>query len=606
MYFVYLITTVVVFLHTLSYLSGRTPLFRRTILDIPLILFLLSQIISTFFSVDRHTSIFGYYSRLNGGLLSLVSYLLLYWILAVHITDNLKDQIVTTSLLSGLFVASYGITQSFGVDRHIWVQDVQNRVFSTLGQPNWLAAYLVILLPLALSRLLESKNKSLVIGYWLLVINFYLCLLLTKSKSGLIATIISLGLYFLLHLFKNKSKNFKLLIISYSFLILLSLTVPNPIKDTLIPSRSEVQNPPTNVLITPSEDIRKIVWTGAIDLWRQFPFFGTGPETFAYTYYWTRPAAHNLTSEWDFLYNKAHNEYLNYLATTGIFGETTYLLLIISISYLLFIHNSSFLISFLSILITNAAGFSVVTTSLYFFLLPALAIPPLLPHSSRSKNLIFKSLLVPVFLFLLLKNLFFYLADITYAQSLSLDTRQQYAKAYEHINLALSFRPAEPTYLSHQASLAAKLALVTRQQNYTTTSLSALQQLVDLSPFNLNFWKERAQTFYYLSSLDSKYFLDAINALTTASKLAPTDAKTFYLLGQFYQMISENDQAIRYYQQAIQLKTNYDHAYFALGKIYFDQKDYSNAKTNFENVLKYAPANTDAPQYLEKITPTNR
>ena len=37
---------------------------------------------------------------------------------------------------------------------------------------------------------------------------------------------------------------------------------------------------------------------------------------------------HNLTSEWDFLYNKAHNEYLNYLATTGLFGLGSYLLFI--------------------------------------------------------------------------------------------------------------------------------------------------------------------------------------------------------------------------------------------------------------------------------------
>src|SRR5579862_4924722 len=43
---------------------------KRTPLDIPLTLFLLSQIISTIFSLDTHVSIWGYYSRFNGGLLS--------------------------------------------------------------------------------------------------------------------------------------------------------------------------------------------------------------------------------------------------------------------------------------------------------------------------------------------------------------------------------------------------------------------------------------------------------------------------------------------------------------------------------------------------------
>ena len=35
-----------------------------------------------------------------------------------------------------------------------------------------------------------------------------------------------------------------------------------------------------------------------------------------------------MTSEWDYLYNKAHNEYLNYLTTTGIVGLGTHLLLL--------------------------------------------------------------------------------------------------------------------------------------------------------------------------------------------------------------------------------------------------------------------------------------
>ena len=52
---------------------------------------------------------------------------------------------------------------------------------------------------------------------------------------------------------------------------------------------------------------------------------GTGTETFAFAFYRYRPAGHNLTAN-GILYNKAHNEYLNYLATTGLFGLASYLL----------------------------------------------------------------------------------------------------------------------------------------------------------------------------------------------------------------------------------------------------------------------------------------
>ena len=91
---------------------------------------------------------------------------------------------------------------------------------------------------------------------------------------------------------------------------------------------------------TDSGQIRLYVWQGALDIWKAYPLFGTGVETFAFAYYQFRPAEHNLTSEWDYLYNKAHNEYLNYLATTGALGLGSYLLFIgvfifITLRYLL-------------------------------------------------------------------------------------------------------------------------------------------------------------------------------------------------------------------------------------------------------------------------------
>src|SRR3990172_4912773 len=61
---------------------------QKTPLDIPIGLFLISQVISTFISLDTHTSIWGYYSRFNGGLLSIVSYIFLYY----AFLTNLKDE----------------------------------------------------------------------------------------------------------------------------------------------------------------------------------------------------------------------------------------------------------------------------------------------------------------------------------------------------------------------------------------------------------------------------------------------------------------------------------------------------------------------------------
>src|SRR4030066_357350 len=68
--FTYLSATVIVGLWMAKCVIQRKLIFRRTILDIPLLLFFFSQILSTILSIDTQTSLFGYYSRFNGGFFS--------------------------------------------------------------------------------------------------------------------------------------------------------------------------------------------------------------------------------------------------------------------------------------------------------------------------------------------------------------------------------------------------------------------------------------------------------------------------------------------------------------------------------------------------------
>src|SRR3989344_385089 len=79
MVFVYAISSIILFFWFGKMIVDKRFIFRRTILDLPLIIFLGSQVISTLLSIDVRTSIFGYYSRFNGGLLSSISYIFLYW-----------------------------------------------------------------------------------------------------------------------------------------------------------------------------------------------------------------------------------------------------------------------------------------------------------------------------------------------------------------------------------------------------------------------------------------------------------------------------------------------------------------------------------------------
>ncbi|MCJ7740588.1 hypothetical protein MUP32_04720, partial [Candidatus Microgenomates bacterium] len=58
----YGLTVVIIGAWLIKMVANRKIQIRRTPFEIPLLLFLISQIVSTVFSIDKHVSLFGYYS----------------------------------------------------------------------------------------------------------------------------------------------------------------------------------------------------------------------------------------------------------------------------------------------------------------------------------------------------------------------------------------------------------------------------------------------------------------------------------------------------------------------------------------------------------------
>ncbi len=617
MVLVYLLTIIILWSWITKSIISKKFIFKQTFWDIPLILFLFSQIISTIFSIDPHTSIFGYYSRFNGGLISTLCYLTLYWAAVSNLNKEKTKKIITFGLAGGLIVAVYGIAQHFGIDKDYWVQDVQRRVFSTLGQPNWLAAYLNILIFLTIRHpecnegspqnkkskgILHSLNAAQNDAvFYLLFSIFYITLLFTKSRSGFLGFIIPFGIWLIHNVWTGHNlslQNKKLKKTAFITLLTISLSIligiPFSFKDKLnisflsdIPSSppaTSYQLPATD--ITPSSDIRKIVWQGAIKLWHQKPVIGTGVETFGYSYYWVRPKKHNLTSEWNFLYNKAHNEYLNYAATTGTLGLATYLILIFT-AFIFAIRNSLGSIFYIlcSLIITNFFGFSTVTTSFFFYFLPGLywilnKNPKFqIPDSNFSYKLKSKQLLLLftntlIAIVLLTAAGRYWLADFFYAKGEKYAEIDLLNTAEDYYSTAIKLNPLEPNFYSDRGVLYAKLAAYYSQNNQEEKSQKLVQTAVnnclkalDISPYHLNFYKNHTMAHYYLAVYDLELLNNAVEMLKQAQELAPTDPKIPFNIAQIYQTLDENNKAKEYYQKALDLKPNYEKAAAAIEKL---------------------------------------
>ncbi len=625
----------------------RKILFKRTPLDLPLLLFFISQFLSLLLSIDRHTSLFGYYSRFNGGLLSTLSYLSLYWALVSNCEAKDVYRLVKVSFISALIVSVYGILEHFGhsfsclmftnrFDVNCWVQDVQTRVFATLGQPNWLAAYLAVLIPAATFYLLRAKDKRSFAYYLVLNTLFFSCLLFTGSRSGFLGLAFALAVFWVFTFIKpgkeSKSHLRPFLILNTLYLILVvlfgspfsQLNRYLPFKQKAVSVAAE-SGPALEVGGTESGKIRQIVWKGALNIFKRYPVFGSGVETFAYSYYNFRPVEHNLVSEWDFLYNKAHNEYLNYLSTTGIIGLGTYLIFIVIFIFITVrqftIYNLKFPIlalfsGWLSILISNFFGFSVVLVSLYFYLIPAfifaLSSPAVSPYSQslpltlKRKVLLFVLLLATFYLILATINL--WRADYYYSQGLKLGKQSQYLEAYQFLAKAAEISPGEPVFLSELSSATTNLALLASVQKEATTAGEFSQQAINfsdhalrVSPRNLNLWKTRIKVFYSLSAIEPKYLLGAIEGLQTAIKLAPTDPKLLYNLGLLYGKDNQIGKALETIQEALVLKPNYEEARQALSIFYEDLGEKDKAIEQLKIILLAKPNDADLKARLEKL-----
>ncbi|EKE14030.1 MAG: tetratricopeptide repeat protein [uncultured bacterium] len=699
MIFIYATTVLITFFWLLKMVVNRKIILKKTFLDIPILIFFLSQLISTFFSIDRHTSIFGYYGRFNGGLLSIVCYLLLYYGLVSNIVSIKK--LLKTIIASSLLVIVWAIPGHFGRDltcllfsgqlnNSCWDNTTlafrpELRAFSTLGQPNWLGAYLAVAFFIGIYFLLENQilnikyqkyisNIKNIIWPVYLFLNFSM-ILMSRSRSAIGAVIVGLILFVSYYFFFIKSNFKKILIILLVATILpiiffktgedkidkfLTLSTHKNIFTvkravSLVPNRL-VPNPSLNV--TESFDIRKIVWEGAWKLALRYPLFGTGVETFAYSYYFVRPIAHNLTSEWDYVYNKAHNEYFNYLATTGFVGFGSYLIFIgvftfyitkkikdqrskikttdqkskisknlksLGLDLSFNILTLSLFCGWITILITNFFGFSTTTAQLFFFLIPAFflsSFDSLVPNpyslvpnylTNLQKLLIF--LLLASAIYLLFSISVYYLADVNYSFGLKYSKVNDQQKSAEFFEKALKLR-AEPVYMDKFSSSLAYLSAAASIQNQNdlakkiaSVSDSYNRKNVQDYPKNVFYWKTRAKNMYYFFQVTGKEneLRQGIEALKNAQKLSPTDPKIPYslaLYGSILFDVNNNYQDKQAWQKmsleeinkTIELKSNFREGYLLKGQLLKKYGLNIEAKKVFEEMLKNFDKNDEEVQ----------
>lgn len=691
----YLLTVIITGSWLLKTLAEKKFEFQRTPLDIPIILFLAANVLSTIFSLDPHTSIFGYYGRWHGGLLSTFAYILLYYALVTHSDRKQIYYYLTTLLTSGLVVSIYGVLQHpnplfresvdgktvlHGIDYDYWAVDAEDRVFSTLGQPNWLAAYLAMLIPLLISLLFifgqsaEKDRRSIFKKIWqqslvlIAVVVYFLAFTFTYSRGGTIGLLFGVLTFVVLFpiykpgfwekigskipLFNISqiAEKLRRFLLPYLALVIAVVIVNyfwgnaiarRGVNVTSLPTISEQEKQeaaPPSVQQTQLEadgqetaKIRTIVWTGAVNIFRSFPIFGSGVETFGYSYYLFRPQEHNHTGEWDFLYNKAHNEYLNYLATTGIVGSLTYIILIATFEVVAIktLFRSPFnngrllglglLSGFNANLAQNFFGFSVVPTALLFFTFPTIffvvteSLDKSLVYDLKKRfsflgNKTYNNLSLAaagVLIFLgLLAVAGMWGADYFYNRSIGADTYQQ---AIRDLRLSRKLFPLEPKYTAELATNLSGLASSVETENertkvYSREARELINQVVASHPNNTSVWIEKRSIDFNLSKVDEAAKLELLRTAERLKELAPTEASIQYDVALVYLYLEKNTDAITQLEKIMQLKIDYRDATLMLARTYIKAGETTKTIDLLQKWLSKNPTDNEASDLLKSLT----
>lgn len=127
----------------------------------PVIGLMVVYILSTIFSVTPSISLLGSWQRLQGTYTTF-SYLVIFFSLIVNLrTHNQINRLVTTVILASLPISLYGLLQRYQIDPIPWGGNVSIRIAANMGNSIFVAAYLIMVFPLTIGRMVEAFRAIL-------------------------------------------------------------------------------------------------------------------------------------------------------------------------------------------------------------------------------------------------------------------------------------------------------------------------------------------------------------------------------------------------------------------------------------------------------------
>ena len=262
-------------------LNGRSTLFHTRIFWA--VLALLGWIVlATVLSVHPPTSLLGKYARFEG-LISFFSYAALFF-LAVQVlrTAGQRRALARSAVLAGALVAFYGVLQYLGLDPITWGQlpFASGRAFSTFGNPDLLGTYLVLPLLVAPALALTEDRTGWRVAYGLCFFLLAAAWVVAFTRGAWIGGIVGLALLTVavvrgrVRLLAGDLVSLAVAVGVVAVLVVRSLGSSSEVTNVASRFRSILDTGSGSALT------RREIWKSALEMVRDRPLVGHGPDTF--------------------------------------------------------------------------------------------------------------------------------------------------------------------------------------------------------------------------------------------------------------------------------------------------------------------------------------
>ena len=342
------------------------------------------------FGVSPYISFWSKYERMEGYITIL--HLVLYFFIVKSIFRTKKEWriylniFIVVSILVGIFAVSFHISEipANSEDRVMalrYAMEYGTRLHGTIGNPPFLASYLLLSLSLALILILSAKKLSIKFFYIFTVIFNSIVIYYTASRGAILAGIFGIIIFVLFYFYCKtdmpKERRIKIVALLFLGIIIVVTGIFIVIGNIDFVKQDKILSRFTSMLSDESAKTRFTAWGMAWEGIKERPILGWGQENFVGVY--TVNTIPFVDAQiW---IDRAHNVIIHWLINAGILGLLSYLAIFISTFYAawkafkerIITKNESIIIitALIVYFIHNLFTFDTINTYLIFFTLVA-------------------------------------------------------------------------------------------------------------------------------------------------------------------------------------------------------------------------------------------